>query len=136
MIIVVHPNKLLSEIASDFNKFFPFLKIEFFKNPHAWLETSKTEDAISPNQKISDATKINKDVFIEIHYWQKTGTIEQVFKNKLDLSIQIFRRQGEHWIQTNGTDILTLEEQNQIGKMFSEDSYHLYNNNFFLEKKL
>ena len=52
---------------------------------------------------------------IEIHFWQKVGLIEKIFKNKFGLFVQVFRQHGDKWIQSVGTDELTLEQQNEAG---------------------
>lgn len=136
MNIFINQDRTLADIAFEFNHYFPFLKIGFFKYPHAWLETSYLKDAIPLTNTVGNVCDLRKNVIIEFHYWQKTGTVEKIFKDKAGLNVQIFRKQGYQWIQTNGTDVLSLEEQNQIGKIYTEDLLHGNNTSIEIEKKL
>jgi glycerol-3-phosphate O-acyltransferase len=116
MIIEINPNKKLKDINSAFTKVYPFLKLEFFSKSHKWHESSATKDLLQQDQTVSEVThSSNNSGFIEIHYWQKTGVLEMMFLQQFNLSVQVYRKNGDHWIQTSGTDQLTLEEQNEAG---------------------
>lgn len=116
MIIEIHDNKTVSDIQDKFNTFFPFLKIEFYGHPHHWYEDSLEMDAYPTNKKIEEIRKKHAHGDLEIHSWNKTGDLEQTFRKKFGLNVQVFRMEGDSWIQTAGTDKLDLVEQNEIGK--------------------
>jgi hypothetical protein len=121
MIIEINPNKMLKEINSAFTKVYPFLKLEFFSKSHKWQESSSSKDLLQQDQTVSEVThSFLCSGFIEIHYWQKTGIIEMKFLQQFNLSVQVYRKNGDSWIQTSGTDELTLEEQNEAGMKASQ----------------
>jgi hypothetical protein len=124
MILEVEGFSKLSDISDLFSHYYPFLKIEFFDLPHNWHESSSLKNMIPKTKLVSEVTSLDLVVQIEVHFWNKTGTVEQMFKNKAGLNIQIFRKYNNSWIQTVGTDELTLEEQNNIGRKDSEDDLH------------
>lgn len=124
MILEVEGFSPLSNIAKVFSGYYPFLKIEFFDGPHDWHENSLKKNLLPVSKLVSEVTLLSSPVQIEVHFWNKTGTVEQMFKNKTGLNIQIFRKKNDKWIQTVGTDDLTLEEQNNIGRKDSEDNLH------------
>lgn len=68
---------------------------------------------------------------ITIDSQSETGAVEQEFERRFGLHIQIYRLQMDRWVQTVGTDILTLSEQNDIAK----DSATFYNPNHQLQDK-
>ena len=116
MIIEINPNKKLKDINSAFSNAYPFLKIEFFSKSHKWQEPSSVLQLLQQDQTVSEVThSLLCSGFIEIHYWQKTGVIEMMFLQQFNLSVQVYRKNGDNWIQTSGTDELTLEEQNEEG---------------------
>ncbi len=41
------------------------------------------------------------------------GDFEQLFKEKFDLNVQVYRISHSKWLQTWVTDVWTLEEQNK-----------------------
>ncbi len=125
MTIMIKPDTKLSEIKNTFKHAYPFLKMEFFSRSHAWQESSSFADILSDNLSAEEASR-NKIIsgFIEINFWQKTGVVESIFKNKFDLFVQVYRKHNDHWIQTSGTDELSLEQQNEAGRNATEDSLH------------
>jgi hypothetical protein len=121
MIIEINPNKKLKDINSAFSNAYPFLKIEFFSKSHKWQEPSSVLQLLQQDQTVSEVThSLLCSGFIEIHYWQKTGVIEMMFLQQFNLSVQVYRKNGDNWIQTSGTDELTLEEQNEEGMKNSQ----------------
>jgi glycerol-3-phosphate O-acyltransferase len=116
MIIEINPNKKLKDINSAFTKVYPFLKLEFFSMSHKWQESSSVIQMLEQDQSVSEVTNSSHNSgFIEIHYWQKTGVLEMMFLQQFNLSVHVYRKNGDNWIQTSGTDELTLEEQNEEG---------------------
>ena len=121
MIIEINPNKKLKDINSAFTKVYPFLKLEFFSKSHKWQESSSVLQLLQQDQTVSEVThSLLCSGFIELHYWQKTGVIEMMFLQQFNLSVQVYRKNGDNWIQTSGTDELTLEEQNEAGMKDSQ----------------
>ena len=73
---------------------------------------------------IGEIRKQHNPGMIEIHSWRKTGMVEQELRKRFGLHVQIMRKHGDSWIQTAGTDELTLEEQNEIGQNATQDILH------------
>ena len=134
MIFEIYSSLKLSQIAADFSRHYPYLKIEFYKKSHHWHEFTPIHTMVDHSLSVSDITSHTGNIEIEIHFWNKVGTIEQVFKNKAGINIQIFRKFKDSWIQTVGTDDLTLEEQNDIGRRDSEGFDFL--KNIEMEKRI
>lgn len=121
MIIEINPKKKLKEISAAFSKVYPFLKLEFFSKSHKWQESSSVLQLLQQDLTVSEIAHSSLcSGFIEIHYWQKTGIIEMNFLKQFNLSVQVYRKNGDDWIQTSGTDELTLEEQNEAGMNASQ----------------
>ena len=133
MIIEIYDSQTLNEISALFSNIYPFLKIEFYKKPHMWQEESSIADKLDHDLTVAEVSKKKNHIgYMEIHFWQKTGVVERYLKNRFGLHTQIFRLQGDEWIQTVGTDELTLEEQNEIGRNATYNFMH--GNDLQLEK--
>jgi hypothetical protein len=50
----------------------------------------------------------------------KVSELENLFKRKYKLNIQVFRKSGNAWLETTVTDAWTLDKQNQEGIELSE----------------
>lgn len=119
MILFIEDYKTIEDIQDKFSLFFPFLKIEFYKHPHHWYESSEAKECLPPYMLIGDIRKHHQHGELEIFSWFKTGDIEQEFHKKFNLNVQVFRQHGNYWVQTSGTDKLTLKEQNELGRQAS-----------------
>jgi hypothetical protein len=134
MIIEIHDNRIIGEIISEFTAVYPFLKLEFYDESHQWQEASSHRYLLPHDKKIGEVRKKHNPGAMEIHAWQKTGGIEQEFRRLFGLNVQVLRHQGDIWIQTAGTDELTLEEQNVIGRNATQDLLHGTDRKFEQEK--
>jgi hypothetical protein len=124
MIIEINKHTTLGEIAEQFSKYYPFLKIEFFNTSPQNMQDVDLSSQLLKSMCVGDIVSMRHTVLLEFHFWNKTGMVESVFQKKVGLGVQVYRRYHEGWIQSSGTDELTLEEQNSIGKFDSEDELH------------
>jgi hypothetical protein len=62
----------------------------------------------------------------------KAGQVEEQMKEQFGLFTQIYRRNGYSWVETAGTDELSLDELNEIGKK----SVLNYRNNLWIEREI
>jgi len=81
------------------------------------------------------SVKCKKKGMLIIHSWHKVGDIEQKLRKLYSLNIQIFYHQGDRWIQTAGTDDITLSEQNEVGRKVTENMLHGRENPIEREKR-
>lgn len=116
MILEIDDTKTIGSLQDKFSTFFPFLKIEFYAHPHHWYEESVKKESLDQDLKIGDIRKLHQQGDFEIHSWFRTGDVEQAFRKRFNLHVQVFRLHGNEWVQTVGTDKLSLGEQNEIGR--------------------
>jgi len=115
MILEIEDNKTISEFQQEFDIHYPYLKIEFFKRPHGYDETSPEEDRFPHHSTLGEIRGRHNPGALEVFSWTRTGDIEQQLSKRFGLFAQIYRLEGKEWVQTAGTDELTLKEQNEIG---------------------
>lgn len=123
MYININADTRISDIKRQFSDVYPFLKIEFFKKPHAKHKLSVEMDRIIADKTISLLTKKNANAQIDIDGKRTVLMVEQDFWELFGLSVQVFRRAMNMWIETSFTDSWTLESQNSEGEMFSSKEF-------------
>lgn len=136
MTLEINDTKTIENICNQFSDYYPFLRIEFYNKPHKYGEASFDQHLLPHNKVINEIRKQHKNGVLKIHPWHKTGAVEQKFKKLYDLHVQIFRRQGDRWIQTAGTDELSLKEQNKIAFNAAQEILHGRDHPFEREKPL
>lgn len=123
MIIYISDERTLQDINEKFREFFPYLRIDFFSGPHHWNEASPDSKKLDPIMRVGDVRKKHPHGPLEIKSWFRTGDLEQELREKFGLHIQVCRLIGTKWVQTVGTDKLTLGEQNEIGKRTASEQH-------------
>src|SRR6476620_10023967 len=133
MTVEINKISCIKDIQKAFCKAYPYLKIEFFDMPHNWGETTRKAHRYASGFKLSMIErKKHSPGIIHFQPWMKTGQIEEQMKEQFGLFTQIYRRNGYEWIESAGTDELSLDEQNEIGKK----SVLNYHNNLWIEREV
>lgn len=112
MKLVIDKTQKLITIQNEFQKQFPFLKIEFYKHTHSLGLGSPKKNTLNSELTIGDVKKNNLSGTIKINGLMKVAELESAFFVTFGLAVQVFRKSGKVWLQTTATDDWTLEEQN------------------------
>lgn len=115
MKIVVNKNKKLRTIQEEFQKSFPFLKLEFYSNTHKNAEGSTKKSTLNNNLTVGETPKFYEDGIINIEKTMKVCELEKAFSDTFGLNVQVFRKSNDMWLQTTITDNWSLEKQNRSG---------------------
>ena len=115
----IAPNRIISDIQKEFNKMFPFLKIEFFSNKSFSRSNFSAQQIISQSRKIGDTQLTKSHGDIEIAEEMKVRELENIFNDQFNLAVQVFRKSGSIWLETTMTDNWTLQQQNNHGREIS-----------------
>ncbi|MFM7839990.1 MAG: hypothetical protein ACKO6K_10505 [Chitinophagaceae bacterium] len=110
------PRKL-SEVQEAFSVVFPYLKIEFFKNGTFRKERYRNHLLLNKELLLREAGKAKppKPVF-EISALMTVAELERTFQENYGLSVQVFRKSGNIWLETSMTESWTLGQQNAHGR--------------------
>ena len=119
MHLYIEPNRLINDIQDEFNTMFPFLKIEFFKNKSLFRSDFSSSQIIPKNRKIGEGQPAMKEGDIDIDLDMKVIELEKIFRDRFNLSVEVFRKSGNLWLETSMTDNWTLHQQNNHGMELS-----------------
>lgn len=119
MKIRVSDDRKLSAIQADFNVLFPFLKVEFFKAPHKIGEGSMKSLIYENSKNVRDCRVRHEDGDLTISADMTVNELEESFLKNFGLSVQVFRKSGNVWLETSATDNWTLRQQNDEGAELS-----------------
>ena len=115
----IAPNRLISEIQQEFNKAFPFLKLEFYNNKSISRSDFSAKQVIPDGRNIGNNQLLISAGDIEIEEEMKVNELEKILKDKFNLAVQVFRKSGNLWLETTMTDYWTLQQQNNHGREIS-----------------
>lgn len=118
----IDDSKTIAELQKEFVDAFQYVKIEFFTKPHQSGETSAKKDMIDASKKLGEIRTIHIEGDFIITKDMLVSDVEEVFKNKFGVHVQVFRKQNEVWLLTTNTDNWTLERQIEEAKFMSSPS--------------
>jgi hypothetical protein len=123
MKIKITDNRKIADLQKEFNSSYPYLKIEFFSQPHR-AGTPNVKKTIQPASfTVGQCRHIHLDGEIIVEAGMTVKDLEQVFIRQYGLFAQVFRKSGKVWLETTVTDSWTLEEQNRQGEALSHVGY-------------
>jgi hypothetical protein len=115
------PTMTVAAVQAEFAAYFPFLKIDFFTQPHEEGGTVWSKYQVFDTQKalaqVSDLFEPKQYAFTPE---TTVGKFEQDLQSQFGIYVQVFRRSMRSWIATSATDAWTLDKQNKMG----EESAH------------
>ncbi len=119
MKIKIDTSTKISEVQEKFSKMYPYLKIDFYKNPHDESKLSEVSDLIASDVTFDSIRGVKESIEIDIDPEKTVAQVEQEFFDKCGVAMQVSRKSGDIWIQTSRTDYRTLRAQNDSGEAMS-----------------
>jgi hypothetical protein len=120
MQLSIHGDRLISDVQKEFNSAYPFLKLEFFRNGQEKQNMYSAIQRISQHHKLKDCWKVKKDNgFVDVDESMTVLELENAFMDEFGLSVQVFRKSGNIWLETTMTDHWTLKRQSDHGREIS-----------------
>lgn len=116
MKLLINDTISVRDLQLAFNSWFPYLRMEFFRNM-AEAEKKHQPNKVLPHHiTIGEIWKKKEAAEIEIDENTRVKDLEKNFLDKFGVTIQVFRKSGNLWLETTMTDNWTLKQQNEHGK--------------------
>ena len=117
--ILVERETLLADIQKAFNKWYPFLKIEFFGN--AANKQLLRSIRLDPGTSLNNLNHGYLDHTINIGLNRTVAEFAHELESMLGVIVQVSRKAGNFWHQISATHWWTLQSQNEAGKIISSE---------------
>ncbi len=118
--IQIKQDTTIRQLQLTFNKLYPFLKLEFFKEPHKAGKGTARNKMIESNAKLSQIQALKSFGKITLSADITVREMESIFHQKFGLYVQVFRKSGNIWLETSATDNWTLVQQNEEGESLAK----------------
>ncbi|SHM63109.1 hypothetical protein SAMN05444266_109256 [Chitinophaga jiangningensis] len=116
MLLVINDHKSLGLLQQEFSSNYPFLKLSFYDKPHGILEATEKSHQLSARMLVREVRNLHHSGTLTINPDDTVYSIERAFRDRFNLNVQVCRRNTFGWVQTSGSDLVTLGEQNEIGR--------------------
>ncbi len=121
MHIEINDKTVLKDIQKTFSDYYPFLSLSFYKSPHKKYEASNVFDTIDTNSKVGEIRKTHISTLIDLQPKNTVAQVEKEFQERIGISVQILKKENNHWEQSTGLDNLTLKDLNIMGRNASDE---------------
>jgi hypothetical protein len=114
--------KMIREVQRNFSGFYPFLRINFFKNRNNGKQITEQSIVYADKVRLSE---INPDLSggeIEISDGTTILEFENILSRRFGLYAQVVRKSGNLWLGTLKTSNWTMKEQNEHGEAISPET--------------
>ncbi|MEC5142477.1 hypothetical protein [Chitinophaga sp. 212800010-3] len=125
MKIYISEEAVVADIQDKFHELYPYLKLEFFREPHADRKCSPQENAVPADTPIEKIRIQHSFGWLDVGNYRTALAIEHDFRHLFGLSVQILRRSGDLWLEVTGTSDWTLEKLNAAGKPDNPEVFSL-----------
>lgn len=115
MELSIYRNTGLREIKKQFNRCFPFLKLEFYVYNRTLVEGSHINNEPYYGLYVAETSDFFKEGILNFSPATTVGELKLQFQVELGLVAKISRRSGATWVDTWQTSHLTLGRQNSMG---------------------
>ncbi len=119
MKIVISDTGKVEQLQEQFSAEFPYLKLEFFSRPHQVGHGTARGLMKTNAQTIGEYRTVKNKGHVNIKPEMTVAELEQQFRERYGLNVQVFRKSGKVWLETTVTDNWTLEQQNSQGEALS-----------------
>lgn len=120
MKIQVLPNMTISDIQEVFSRFFPYLSLSFFTQPHDIYQFSPVKYMITEGDTVLARIEANPhSAIIDIVGDMTASDVERLFEREFGLHVQVMRKHGGVWIETTTSDTQSLLKQNDYAAKVS-----------------
>ena len=123
MEIYISEDATIANIQSDFRDVYPFLALEFYRQPHESGEASPPGEKLSPETAIDDIRIMHPFGWINIDGSRTAAELEHDFRHGMGLNVQVLRHSGNLWLATTQTDDWTLQQLNESGKQGTKEIF-------------
>src|SRR5580693_10085453 len=113
MEITINDQTKIFAIQKEFSEIFPSLKLEFYSKPSEAGGSPSAKIMRHISKTIAECRTVHSSGSITVQPQMTIGELEQAFQDVYGLSVLIFSKSANDWIQVTETKDWTLAKQNE-----------------------
>ena len=113
-VVIVNTQRKIHVIQDEFNRLFPYLKVDFFLKPYR--PDGLLRRVISPRKTIEECSPKQYRENMKITPGMTVDDLQQHVGEYYGIGVLVLRRSGKLWLETSYTSTWTLCRQNNEGE--------------------
>ncbi len=123
MQLYISEEAIVGDIQDKFQKYYPFLKLQFLLKPHLKRQHTPDSEDISPETLIEKITMRSRFGWLDISADRTIEEVEKDFNRIFGLHVQILQKKGSSWRTVTDPGNTTLNGLNSEGKA-AKNQFH------------
>src|SRR5215204_3797388 len=107
MELVLSYQETVKDVKKQFSNAFPYLKLEFFTQPHMVGQGSPLLRMVPQSTLLGEITGMLREGELPVYPDHTVNEVEHSFQQQFGLPVQVFRKQKDLWLETTSTDFMT-----------------------------
>jgi hypothetical protein len=116
--MIIHAESRVNDIERDFTVHFPYLRLKFL-NTGAEKKVNTINTYTVKTPPAFEMNNSGEPKKIIIYETMTVSELETAFYNLFGVQIEVLRKSGNVWLETNYTNNWTLQQQNKMGEQIS-----------------
>lgn len=116
----------IREVNKNFQKKFPYLRLEFYAEDYVPGQTSLWDDRFPDHTKLGEIIGNFLPTFIQFELSDTVAAFRKRFQDDMGLHVQVFKKTNDVWQDTFQSDYLSLEKENILGARRFQLAYNMH----------
>jgi hypothetical protein len=121
MLLEIDDNKTIGDLQEQFNKWFPYLCLEFYRHNH---KNHSLSDKIQPAEAIGSIREQHVSGTLGLKSWCTAGRLVHDLKQQFGLHVQVLRRH-ENQLIPSFEEHLTLQELSSLAEVSCQKNWDI-----------
>lgn len=113
-------DRTLADLQKDFEKFFPYLRIQFYDTTYQRGRSCSESHLLDPKLTVESVRNNTNTGYFTLDEEMAVGSFEQLLWDLYGLHVQVFRKSYGKWLQTWATDNWSLKDQNYRSEIMGD----------------
>jgi hypothetical protein len=111
MKIAINDHRKIYAVQEEFNELFPHLRLSFQGKPGKAGEASSHKIVNKSSKTLGECRVVHNKGDLTISPAMTVADLEASFSDNFGLSVRVFMRSSNNWVETSKNGILSLREQ-------------------------
>lgn len=116
----------IRELNKNFQKKFPYLRLEFYSQEYLPGQTSLWDDRLAEETRLEEIVGNFLPTVIQFEAIETVADFRKRLLDEMGLHVQVFKKTNDVWQDTSRSDYLTLEKENILGARRFQLAYNIH----------
>lgn len=113
MKISINDHRKIFAVQEEFNQLFPHLRLAFLSKPSNVGHAASKKIMKERSKTLGDCRIVHTKGDLTISHFMTVADLQQSMSDNFGLSVIVYSKSGEDWIETTGNSKLSLDDQDR-----------------------